>query len=276
MDLFGQNLTFNERAGLIVVTFLCFSLLLWFIKQSILKGRPFKLSMFGSEVDVEDASGLNDAGKSAIMDVLAMTAVTATKTSTLKTKTVLSDQMYYLEDKLILIQEILTTAYRASLSDGLAKEHSAESTATVYSHKEYHFFTSLVTLLIEDMKRSCRQIFIKNNFSHFNEREFSEYADEKVTLLQAKALQFIRDLYPSDKMIVPFETLEQEVFKKNADATGSHLEHALRKAVQIYKARHEEADALDKELRDYILDTYGVDVDAPRKSREKTEGKHEH
>ena len=276
MDLFGANATFSERVGIIIVVFACAGLLIWFIKQAILRGRPFKVSMLGSEVDVASQGGIGDDYKGAIIDVLTMTASTASKVATIKTKTILSDQMYYLEDKLILMQEVLTTAYRNVLSVELQKG-TADQPITVISHKEYHYYTSLVTLLIEDLKRSCRQTFIKNNFSHYNEKEFLEYTNEKVTLLQAKAIQFFRDLYPSDKMIIPFETLEQEVFRKHASDLAEHLEHAFRKAVQIYKARHEEADLLDKELRDYILDTYGVDIDAPRRSsKEKEDSKHDH
>lgn len=263
MDLFGPNMTFVERAGLVFVIFACIVLLLLFVRL-IVKGRPFKLSIFGNEVDVKDPNVLNDAGKDALVDIFTMTLNTAATISFLKTKQILSDQMYYLEDKLILIQEGLTNSYRACLSATL--KQLQDQSATVTSHKEYHFFTSLVTLMIEDMKRTCRQTFIKNNFSHYTEKEFSEYTEEKVTLLKAKALLFLRELYPSDKMIVPFESVETEVFNKEAGNIGDHLSHVFKKAVVIYKSRHEEAGRMDQELKDYIMATYGVDIDAPRKA----------
>lgn len=266
MILFSPEMSFLERAGLIFEIFLgiaaVLGLFLWFVK-----GRPMKLDIFGSSVDIKDGSGVNLAGKQAVLDVFAMAITTATTVSFLKTKQILSDQMYYLEDKLILIQEALTTSYRSCMSEKLRK--AEDHAVTVTSNKEYQFFTSLVTLMAEDQKRTCRQIFIKNNFSHFTGREFDDYVEEKVTLLRTKALLFLRDLYPSDKMLVSFEEVEANVFNKMATSVDGHYEQVFRKAVQIYKARHEEADKLDKELKEYILDNYGVDIEAPSKAASK-------
>ncbi len=263
MDLFGANSTFLERVGLILVVMLSLSLLLLIFYKLFVRGRPVKLNIFGGQMDIKGVDNLTDTGKDALVDVFTMSITTATTVSFLKTKQILSDQMYYLEDKLILIQESLTTSYRTCLSISLKKMD--DQAPTVTSHKEYQFFTSLVTLMIEDMKRTCRQTFIKNNFSHFSDKDFSEYIDEKIVLLKAKALLFLRDLYPSDKMVVTFEVVEQDVFQKEAESFEEYLEHVFRKAVQIYKARHEEADRLDRELREYIMATYGVDIDAPRR-----------
>ena len=263
MDLFGPNATFLERLGIIFAVVAGASFLLVIFYKLFVRGKAMKLDMFGTKVDIAGNSVITEAGKDALVDVFTMSITTASTVSFLKTKQILSDQMYYLEDKLILIQEALTTSYRTCLSATLKKMD--DHAVTVTSHKEYQFFTSLVTLMVEDTKRTCRQVFIKNNFSNFSDKDFNDYIDEKVVLLKAKSLLFLRDLYPSDKMVVTFEVVEQDVFLKESEAIGDHLEHVFRKAVHIYKARHEEADKLDHDLKAYILATYGVDIDAPRK-----------
>jgi hypothetical protein len=126
--------------------------------------------------------------------------------------------------------------------------------------------------MVEDQKRTCRQIFIKNNFSNLGEREFQEYLEEKVTLLQTKARLYVRELYPSDKMEIPFELLEQEVFNKTAEVLVKNYEQVFRRAAQIYRTKHEEADTLDSDLRAYIKATYGADVEAPYKVIERAQG----
>ena len=268
MNPFSATDSLVARSWLIFLIFAGIAGLLLLFRV-IIRGRPVKLDIFGTTMDIKDGSEVNQAGKQAVMDVFTMAITTASTVSFLKTKQILSDQMYYLEDKLILVQEALTTCYRSLMSDKLkqAEDHSV----TVTSNKEYQFFTSLVTLMAEDQKRTCRQIFIKNNFSHFSDREFDEYVEEKLTLLRTKALLFIRDLYPSDKMLVTFEEVEMGVFAKVAPALDTHYEQAFRRAVQIYKARHEEADKLDKDLHDYILNTYGVDIAAPSRAAKERE-----
>lgn len=285
MDLFGAGMSFAERAGLVLIIAACLAGLFSLIIALLVKSKVAKFSLFGSEVDLKgDAEELSPRCKDAVVEVAMLAITTSTKVSYLRTKQVLSEQMYYLEDKLFLMQEVLNTAFRKCLADKLKSMHPASdpSAATsvggggvgddcckeyhLTSHKEYHFFTTLVTLMSEDLKKAMRQIFIKNHFSHYDEREFSSYLKEKVDLLSARMLQFLRDLYPSDKMVVPYEQVESMVFVGSLSEVTIHLEHAFRRAVQLNRARNEDADREEEGMRQYILNKYGVDIEAPRKS----------
>jgi hypothetical protein len=270
------NNTFLEKAGLILIFFVCFSLFILLISR-LSKKKAIKLSFLGSTFEIQP-DGLAADGTHgicidpvALVEIYNMTTNTAGMVSVLKTKQILSDQMNYLEDKAIIIREALISSYRKCLSDNSKKEDGSLA-STVVSSKEYQFFNSLITLMVEDQKKTCRQIFIKNNFSNLGEREFQEYLEEKVTLLQTKARLYVRELYPSDKMEIPFELLEQEVFNKTAEVLVKNYEQVFRRAAQIYRTKHEEADTLDSDLRAYIKATYGADVEAPYKVIERAQG----
>lgn len=279
MDLFGASMSFAERVGLVLT--IAGSLAGIFVLLAVIfKGKVTRFSLFGNEVDLkDDEKEMSPRCKDAVVEVTMLAITTSTKVSYLRTKQVLSEQMYYLEDKLFLTQEVLNTAFRKCLADKLRSIHTASSpddgsyTCTEYhltSHKEYHFFTTLVTLMSEDLKKAMRQIFIKNHFSHYDEREFTAYLKEKVDLLSARMLQFLRDLYPSDKMVVPYEQVEAVVFNGSLDEVTIHLEHAFRRAVHLNRARNEDADREEEGMRLYILNKYGVDIEAPRKSSQET------
>lgn len=274
MDLFGASMSFAERAWLVIIIAVCLAGL-FFLLAFMLRGKVTRFSLFGNEVDLKgDQKELSPRCKDAVVEVAMLAITTSTKVSYLRTKQVLSEQMYYLEDKLFLTQEVLNTAFRKCLADKLRSLHSADQAAPVdscteyhlTSHKEYHFFTTLVTLMSEDLKKAMRQIFIKNHFSHYDEREFAAYLREKVDLLSARMLQFLRDLYPSDKMVVPYEQVEAVVFNGSLEEVTLHLEHAFRRAVQLNRARNDDADKEEEGMRLYILNKYGVDIEAPRKS----------
>lgn len=280
MDLFGAGMSFAERAGLVLIIAACLAGLFCLVIVLMVKSKVAKFSLFGGEVDLKgDSEEMSPRCKDAVVEVAMLAITTSTKVSYMRTKQVLSEQMYYLEDKLFLMQEVLNTAFRKCLADKLRSMHpTADPSAApaggddcckeyhLTSHKEYHFFTTLVTLMSEDLKKAMRQIFIKNHFSHYDEREFSSYLKEKVDLLSARMLQFLRDLYPSDKMVVPYEQVESMVFVGSLSEVTLHLEHAFRRAVQLNRARNEEADKEEEVMRQYILNKYGVDIEAPRKS----------
>lgn len=159
------------------------------------------------------------------------------------------------------------TAFRGMLFGELTKKSIAGSPVTVTSTQEYSFFTTLVFLMAEDLKRSCRGTFIRNNFHRFNDREFDAYVNDKVDFLWIKATSFIRDMYPSDKMTVPFEVLEKVVFTEIEDDVCEELRITFKKAVQIYNERHAEINGMEASLREHLR-SYGVDLEKTAKSAE--------
>lgn len=263
--------TFLEKIGLTLVFFICLALLL-LLAHSIFGSKPFSVSLFGSSFEFRGGLAApgrkypfhRNIGPETLVEIYSRTSATSNMVSLLKNKQILFEQMNYLEDMAILLREAFIASYSKCLSS--FKAASAVSGATVVSSKEYHFFRSLMTLMVEDQKKICRQIFIQNNFSSLGEKEFHEYLEEKIAILQTKARLYVRELYPSDKMEVPYEVVESEVFGKTADIMAKNYEQVFRRAAIIYRSRHDEADALDAGLRTYLKAVYGADVEAPYRS----------
>ena len=264
--------TFVEKIGLTLVFFTCLVLLI-LLAHSIFGSKPFTVSLFGETIAFRGGRTSRDGrqypfhrsiGPEALVGIYSRTSATSNMVSLLKNKQILYEQMNYLEDMSVLLREAFITAYSKYLAG--YQTSKASSSSTVVSSKEYHFFRSLMTLMVEDQKKICRQIFIQNNFSRLGEKEFQEYLDEKVALLLTKARLYVRELYPSDKMEVPYEIVEFEVFGKTADIMAKNYEQVFRRAAIIYRSRHDEADALDAGLRMYLKAAYGADVEAPYRS----------
>ena len=268
LNAFVFQLTVAERAGVTLVFFLCLSGFVLLVRR-IFGGKSFHIRIFGSAFEFKGGQPHGSTvfryiGPETLVEVYNRTVVMSGMTNTLKSKQILYEQMNYLEDKAVIVREAFITAYRRCLSD----QHRAAVSdgATVVSSKEYQFFRSLVTLMIEDQKKICRQIFVQNNFSSMAERELQEYLEEKITLLQTKARLYVRELYPSDKMDVPYELVESEVFGKVADAMAKNYDQVFRRAATVYRMRHDEADALESNLRLYLKTMYGADVGGPSNS----------
>lgn len=195
-----------------------------------------------------------------VIEIVSRTVDTASRISHLKTKQILSDQMYYLEDRLVIMQDALMTAFRTRLFSELSKKTAQGTSLTVTSSQEYSFLSTLVHLMAEDIKRNCRGTFIRNNFHRFSERDFAQYLDDKVSFLWIKAVNFLRDMYPSDKMTIPFEEIEKSVLGDIEEDIRDGLLMTFKRAVQIYNERHAEVKGLEIALRDH-LQTFGVDLD---------------
>jgi len=214
----------------------------------VLFRKNIKFSLKRGELNLSDRK--DNKATEVIMEVFTRTLDTAVKSSSIKLKGILSDQMNYLDEKLLLIEDILLNTFRKEL---------AEKTegATVISHQEYLFFYSLVSLLKEEMKRDIRAIFIRNNFSSYSEEEFSEYIKEKNQWIITRVNMFLRDMYPSDKMVVSFEELEVSLIK-SYEEINSILNQVFKKAVSISKEHYATIDKMQSELESYMT-SLGID-----------------
>jgi hypothetical protein len=85
-----------------------------------------------------------------------------------------------------------------------------------------------------------------------------------VHYLWVKSKNFIRDMYPSDKMSIPFEQVEKKVFKDVEETMCSDLHATFKKAVQIYVERNAEIKIMELSLREH-LKAYGVDLEKSEK-----------
>jgi hypothetical protein len=259
MALF-EGLNMWERATLILEIIGGIVLLIFLIRWTF-TGKKVKMGLGKVSLDVasEGEKSGPQVNVEIVIEIVSRTVDVASKISHIKTKQILSDQMYYLEERLVILQSNLLAVYRSALQSALLKDAS-QAPIAVTSTQEYNFFTSLVSLMVEDLKRNCRGTFIRNNFHRFTDKEFDEYVEDKVDFLWVKAVGFLRDMYPSDKMSLPFEKVENEAFKEVKKTVKEDLTITFKKAVQIYHERHDEIKTMESALRNRLR-TYGVDLD---------------
>ena len=168
--------------------------------------------------------------------------------------------------QIVLIQDVLLAPFRAKLFLALEAKAAPGAAPTVTSNQEYGFYVSLVALLMEDLKRNCRGTFIRNNFHRFNEREFETYVSDKAESLWIKAVNFLRDMYPSDKMTLTFEAVEKSVLSEAETDFKDEIVVVFKKAVHIYNERHAEIAEMERALREH-LKGYGVNMEKARDHR---------
>jgi hypothetical protein len=266
-DMFS-TLTFLERASLLFELF-CLLAGLFFLARWMLKGKKVRINVREGDVDI-GSDEQKDVSKSDVVDIIVRTSDAITKTAFIKNKQILYDQMCYLEERLVLLQDAFLATFRSKLAEFIIKKKPT-ATLTITSSQEYQFFESLIRLLIEDIKRNCRGIFIRNNFSHFSEKEFEKYLDEKIEFLWIKSCNFLRDLYPSDKMPMTYEELEKEVLPDVQEPAQNDLRIVFIKAVQIYNSRHDEVARIEQDLRGYLR-SFGITLDNNQGSQHSVPG----
>lgn len=179
----------------------------------------------------------------------------------IKTKIILHDQMTYLEERLVLIKDNILESYRAKLRAKLTGPTRAPDAhiASTTSNQDYLFYKTLIDLMKEDMKSGIRILFLRNNFSRYNDKELDAYIEEKNELLLVKATQFISELYPSEKMLVSFDEVEETLNSVRKDIEAD-LTVVFKRAVEIHNTRHRQINELESGLREKIKISYGVEV----------------
>lgn len=184
-----------------------------------------------------------------------LTLETVAMMTQIKTKLILHDQMTYLEERLIFIKNSILEAYRAKRSE-IEKGAPLSSEAA----KEYLFFKSLVELMKEDVKSNIRVLFLRNHFSQYDEKEMSVYMTEKNFWLVTKMVDFLRELYPQEKMAVPFNEVEEAIASIRSEIE-EYLSVIFKRAARITVKRHEQINELEAGLREKVKESYGVDLD---------------
>lgn len=249
-------MSFLERTGLLIEIFVVIAALILVLRW-VLTGKKMKINLSSGNIDI-GAADQKDVSKSDVVDIIIKTSDTIMRTAYIKTKLILYEQMCYLEERLVLLQDAYLATFRSKLAGNLAKK--SNSPLTVTSSQEYQFFESLIRLLMEDIKRNCRGIFVRNNFSHYTEKEFDNYLEEKVEFLWIKSCNFLRDLYPSDKMPMTYEELENEVLVEVKETSCDDLRAVFRKAVHVHNSKLEEVVRIEQDLRGY-LKSFGIEPD---------------
>lgn len=256
MSALFSSMSFLERTGLLIEIFVVIAALILVLRW-VLTGKKMKINLSSGNIDI-GAADQKDVSKSDVVDIIIKTSDTIMRTAYIKTKLILYEQMCYLEERLVLLQDAYLATFRSKLAGNLAKK--SNSPLTVTSSQEYQFFESLIRLLMEDIKRNCRGIFVRNNFSHYTEKEFDNYLEEKVEFLWIKSCNFLRDLYPSDKMPMTYEELENEVLVEVKETSCDDLRAVFRKAVHVHNSKLEEVVRIEQDLRGY-LKSFGIEPD---------------
>ena len=256
MSTLFSSMSFMERTGLLIEVFLAITALILVLRW-VLTGKKMKINLSSGNIDI-GAADQKDVSKSDVVDIIIKTSDTIMRTAYIKTKLILYEQMCYLEERLVLLQDAYLGTFRSKLACTLAKKDGTPLTVT--SSQEYQFFESLIRLLMEDIKRNCRGIFVRNNFSHYSEKEFDKYLEEKVEFLWIKSCNFLRDLYPSDKMPMTYEDLEKEVLVEVKETSCDDLRAVFRKAVHVHNSKLEEVVRIEQDLRGY-LKSFGIEPD---------------
>lgn len=187
--------------------------------------------------------------------VFLATLETVAMMTQIKTKLILHDQMMFLEERLVMIRNSILESYRGSF-----KGKDTVSLVDALGSQEYLLFKSLVDLMKEDMKSNVRMLFIRNHFSSYNEQELQSYITEKNQWLLTEMYEFLREMYPANKMSVPFSDVEQALNKIKPELE-EYLLRVFKKAVQINKERNQQIVDLEKNLREKIKTSYNVDLD---------------
>lgn len=227
-----------------------------------LSGKKVSLNLkdgalnMGAETKAELATVQNVASS-----IFFQTLETVALMTQIKTKIILHDQMTYLEERLVLIKDNILESYRAKLRAKLTGPTRAPDAhiASTTSNQDYLFYKTLIDLMKEDMKSGIRILFLRNNFSRYNDKELDAYIEEKNELLLVKATQFISELYPSEKMLVSFDEVEETLSSVRKDIEAD-LTVVFKRAVEIHNTRHRQINELEAGLREKIKISYGVEV----------------
>jgi hypothetical protein len=254
MSLF-VGLTFEQKLILIAEMLLAFSVLTIVINYFFGK-KKLNLKLSKGQVSYSQEAPLTqEALKDTSTGVFFFTLETVAMMTQIKTKLILHDQMTYLEERLLFIKNSVLDSYRR-----VYREKGTLKDIEDFSAKEYTLYKSLVELMKEDLKSNIRVLFMRNHFASYDDKELSIYLQEKGSWLITKMTDFLRELYPSEKMTIPFSDIEKSIgfCRKEIE---EYLLSIFRRAAQIYNDRHSQIVSLETGLRDKIKETYGIDID---------------
>lgn len=254
MSLF-VGLTFEQKLILIAEMLLAFSVLIIVINYFFGK-KKLNLKLSKGQVSYSQEAPLTqEALKDTSTGVFFFTLETVAMMTQIKTKLILHDQMTYLEERLLFIKNSVLDSYRR-----VYREKGTLRDNEDFSAKEYTLYKSLVELMKEDLKSNIRVLFMRNHFASYDDKEMSIYLQEKGSWLITKMTDFLRDLYPSEKMTIPFSDIEKSIgfCRKEIE---EYLLSIFKRAAQIYNDRHSQIVSLETGLRDKIKETYGIDID---------------
>lgn len=248
----GTN--FGQKAFLIVEVALVVMILLVTLFR-LLANKKLDLNLKRGQISYAPGSKDSVTVENAVSGVFFSTLETVAMMAQIKTKLILHDQMTYLEERLVIIRDTILESYRHAWKNYIDRNGPTED----FVGQEYLFYQSLVDLMKEDMKSSVRVFFLRNHFSTYDDQQLNSYIEEKNELLMVKAYQFLRDMYPIDKMTLSFEEIENGLDKVRPDLENG-LSVAFKKAVDITKERHRQIADLETGLRKNIKQQYGVEL----------------
>jgi len=252
MTILFAGLTFGQKV-IIIMEMAAMLGAIVFLLFRMISNKKLSFNVAKGQLSYSPDNKDPETVKSVATGVFFQTLETVAMMTQIKTKLILHDQMTYLEERLVIVKDTILEAYRLSWKESFSSG-SGES-----GSQEYLFYQSLVELMKEDMKSSVRVFFLRNHFSSYDDHQLSSYIEEKNELLMVKAYQFLRDMYPVDKMVVSFDSIV-----KGLDKVKPDLEHCLmmvfKKAVEITKERHQQISDLESGLRNKVKISYGVDL----------------
>jgi len=154
---------------------------------------------------------------------------------------VLKNQMNNAEQKLVEIQTLLINAFTEALYDKRndQNEHTVDDEA-VQSKLFYGLVRDALLLVKDEIRRS----FKENGFFDFNGSEFTFYVRDKIKFLLSILSQHLRNLYPSQGVIVDLQKILKSIESKTTEIEALGFEmytHA--------KEAKLEAEKQTKELR---------------------------
>jgi len=252
VDTLLASMTFVQILILLAVL-ASFLIIILVVLFKLLGNRKVSLKTSLGQISSEQGNSSNDPSvNSMVIGVFTWTLETVSMMVEIKTKMILHDQMTYLEERLVLIKNSILESYRMKMKDSYEK-------GTQVSSQEYLFYKSLVELMKEDMKSNIRMLFLRNHFSTFTEPELQAYIQEKNMWIMTSAIEFLRIMYPSEKMTIQFFSVE-ESFNDVRKTLEDYMNTVFRQAAKIYNDRNKQIDSLGESLHSKVNSTYGVDL----------------
>lgn len=231
-------------------------LLIWLLTK-FLGGKKLSVNVAQGQVSYsQDGSGTDGVSiQSVASGVFLATLETVALMTQIKTKLILHDQMMFLEERLVMIRNSILESYRGSF-----KGREDVTLVDTLGTQEYLLFKSLVDLMKEDMKSNVRMLFLRNHFSSYNEQELLAYISEKNQWLLTEMYEFLREMYPANKLTIPFTDVESSLNKIRPELE-EYLVRIFKKAVQINRERNQQIADMEKSLRDRIRSSYNVEIE---------------
>jgi len=233
-----NNLSFGQTVILFSMFIIPIGVLLalFGIKSGIKLGRNFQIG------------GIKNTGVSAqdLVLIINETADICIKKSEIQFKELLRSQMNYAEQRLIHLKGLKQSIYLTLLSNHL-EDKSEKNNVT--SHKDYQYYSILLSTSTQDTLDILRSAFKENNFECLAISDFELYIKNKVDLIEQRNTDLLNVTH--NNMTVT----RVELYEANKSAYHKFLEcykDIFYKSIDIYKRKHAEMDKLDKELENFI------------------------